>query len=216
MAATKEREWEPYSVGKPSTRTNWTNADCSPFDPVYHICHISDAFRLFEDRRIRSSLVWDESKLKNTRTCVAWLSPNLSANGSLYGNIRFDFDWRDLIEGKKFYWVEAIRYRPPANRILITDKQPSLDLERYRPEEGNGPLYHDSGNDVWYCNGNYTGEFMLHRIDHLVSSFIFFDQPVDQGIDLRPILRTNVGGIVAQVLEVLILLKCRYSVFRPF
>lgn len=154
-------EWERYSVGKPSTRTNRTNPDCRPFETVHHICHVSDAYRLFEDRRIRSSLVWDESKLKNTRTCVAWLSPNLWANGSLYGNIRFDFDWKDLIFRKKFYWVEAMSYRPAAYRILITDKKPSLDLERYHPEEGNGPLYYNPKNDMWYCNGEYTGEFML-------------------------------------------------------
>ena len=87
--------------------------------------------------RFASSLVWDESKLKNTRTCIAWLSPNLWVNGSFYGNIKFGFDWEELIDGKKFYWVEAIPYSTPAYRILITNKQPGLDLESYDPKEGN-------------------------------------------------------------------------------
>jgi hypothetical protein len=164
MSKSRKRrpEWEHYSVGEPSTRPNWTNPNCSPFDTVYHICHVSDAFRIFEDRRIRSSLVWDESKLRNTRTCVAWLSPNTWAYGSIYGNIRFDFDWRDLIDGKQFYWVESItHYRPPAYRILITANEPTINLDRYFPKRGDGPLYYDSANGKWYCNQEYTGEFLL-------------------------------------------------------
>jgi hypothetical protein len=100
---------------------------------------------MFEDRKIRSSLIWDESKLNNTRTCVAWLSPNHWHNGSLYGNIEFDFDWKTMVEGKVFYWVEAIKkYSPPAFRILITDKDLSSSLEPYPVHDGTGPLFHDS------------------------------------------------------------------------
>jgi hypothetical protein len=158
----KHQEWAPYSVGEPSTRSNWTNADCAPFDTVYHICHVKDAFRYLEDGDIKSSLVWDESRLRNTRACVSWLSPNLWSSGSLYGNVRFDFDWRQLVEGKKFYWVEAMtNYHPTAYRILITKDASSFKLDEYHPEDGDGPLYHDVPNDVWYCNGNLTGEFMV-------------------------------------------------------
>jgi hypothetical protein len=106
-------------------------------------------------------LVWDESKLKDTRTCIAWLSPNLWVNGSFYGNVKFAFDWKQLVEGKKFYWVEAIQYSIPAYRILITNKQPSLELEPYRVKDGDGPLFCDSRSNTWYCNQKYTGEFML-------------------------------------------------------
>jgi len=157
----KRREWTPYSVGEPSTKPNWTNSDCSPFETVYHICHVKDAFRYIEDGDIKSSLVWDESKLRNTRTCVSWLSPNLWSAGSLYGNIRFDFEWPKLVKGKKFYWVEAMtNYRPTAYRILITDDE-SFGLTEYPPEDGDGPLYYDKKNDIWYCNGDLTGEFMV-------------------------------------------------------
>jgi hypothetical protein len=64
---------------------------------------------------------------------------------SFYGNIRFEFDWRKLIAGKKFYWVEAIPYSTAAYRILITDEKPKLDVERYRPEDDSAPLYYDCG-----------------------------------------------------------------------
>jgi hypothetical protein len=112
-----KHEWSPYRVGKPSTRANWTNVECTPFEAVYHIAHLESAFRIFEDGRIQSSLVWDESRLRDTRTCVSWVSSNLWANGSIYGNIRFDFEWNQLVAGCKFYWVEAIdSYSPPAYR----------------------------------------------------------------------------------------------------
>jgi hypothetical protein len=163
MESKKRRaEWEDYAVGEPCSNPNRPSASCYPLDTIYHVAHVSDAFRIFEDKRIRATLVGDESRLKKTRSSVTWLSPNTWANGSFYGNIRFDFDWKKLVEGKRFYWVEAMKYSPIAYRILITDDKPSLDLERYHPEEGNGPLYFDTKSDTWYCNiDNLTGEFML-------------------------------------------------------
>lgn len=156
-----QREWRKYSVGEPSTRANWTNPDCCLLETVHHICHVSDAFRMLEDGRIRSSLIWDESRLNNTRTCVSWLSPNHWSDGSLYGNIEFHFNWRELIEGKNFFWVEAMNYRPNAFRILITEKDQVSDLEPYPVEAGDGPLFFDKSSDKWYWNVDLTGEFML-------------------------------------------------------
>lgn len=82
-----KREWREYKVGKKSTRKNWVEPSCQPFSLVRHITHIKDAIRIIEDEAIRSSLVWDESKLNNSRTCVSWVSPNTWANGSIYGKI---------------------------------------------------------------------------------------------------------------------------------
>jgi hypothetical protein len=156
------REWQKYAVGEPSKKTNWTNPNCCTLETVHHICHVSDAFRMLEDGKIRSSLIWDESRLDNTRTCVSWLSPNHRSNGSLYGNVEFHFAWRDLIEDKNFFWVEAMEaYRPNAFRILITDKEQVDSLEPYPVESATGPLLFDKTSDEWYWNGNLTGEFML-------------------------------------------------------
>jgi len=156
-------EWKKYAVGKPSTKKNWTNTDCCPLTTVHHICHISDAFRVLEDGRIRSSLIWDESRLNNTRTCVSWLSPNHWPSGSLYGNIEFHFDWEESVKDKNFFWVEAINYKSPAYRILITDKDAVGDLEKYPVEGGDGPLFFDRPSDQWYCNERFTGEFMIDQ-----------------------------------------------------
>ena len=156
-------EWYPYRVGIPSTNPNWTNPDCCPLETVFHICHVGEAFRVFEDERIRSSLVWDESKLRNTRTCVSWVSPNSWIDGSIYGNIRFDFDWKRLVEGKQFYWVEAIAYSPHAFRILISEEDHSKKgLQAYDPKERGGPLFYD-GDETWYWNGKFSGEFLIDK-----------------------------------------------------
>jgi hypothetical protein len=165
MAIKAAQKPEAYAVGEPSSRPNWTNPDCCPFEKVYHVAHVSDAYRIFEDRKIRSSLVSDESKLRTARASVVWLSPNTWIQGSFYGQIRFDFNWRELAEDKKFYWVEAMRYGRIAFRILVTRREPEfgIELDPYDPEEKTGPLWYDSKNDVWYFNSDYTGEFMLEE-----------------------------------------------------
>ncbi len=159
-----EKEWTKYKVGRKSTRRNWTEISCQPFDRVSHITHISDAIRIIEDKLIRSSLVWDESKLNNSRTCVSWVSPNSWAYGSIYGNISFGYQWDDLVKDKSFYWVEDFKkYSPPAYRILITsnDYSDSELVTPYSIEDGMGPIYFDGKN--WYRNGNYTGEFLIDQ-----------------------------------------------------
>jgi hypothetical protein len=45
-------------------------------------------YHFFEDVRIRSSLVWDESYGKNTRICVPWHSPNAWVSGATHGILR--------------------------------------------------------------------------------------------------------------------------------
>src|SRR5882672_4970637 len=144
----KNRKTKPegyaYKVGK-LPLGNSGKDDCRPFGTVFYICHVEDAYRIFEDGRIRSSLVWDKSKLRNTRTCVSWASANTWAGGSIYGNIRFDFDWAELIEGKQFYWVEAIKYQPHAFRILVSENDHSpAGLARYDAESGDGPLFYNA------------------------------------------------------------------------
>lgn len=158
-----KREWAAFRVGEPSGEPNWCNDDCMPFDKVFHICHVRDAYRIFEDGKVRSSLVWDESRLKNSRTCVSWVSPNTWAPGSIYGNICFDFDWRRLVDQRKLFWVEGIRhYNPPAYRILVTNKGgPLPKLPVYDPTRRTGPIYHYPETDTWYRNGKFTGEFLV-------------------------------------------------------
>jgi hypothetical protein len=156
------QEWQKYSVSGYSETGSWFSDSCSQFERAFHVAHLTDALRIIEDKVIRSSLIWDESKLNNSRTCVSWLSPNTWAFGSIYGNIRFEFDWTDIINGKRFYWVEAMeQYSPPAYRILVTDKDyDKIELVApYDPCLGNGPLF--SRNNKWYRNGRYNGEFMI-------------------------------------------------------
>ncbi len=158
----KSPEWQRYKVGKPSTRKNWTEPDCVPFDNVSHVSHVSEAFRVFEDQMIRSTSLGNKSKPRHT--AVVWLSPNFWTHGSRYGNISFTFDWRALIKDKQFYWVGAIQHPGTvACQILIT-KEEHPELDPYPVEARDGSLYYDSSRDIWYSNQKkITCEVMVDR-----------------------------------------------------
>jgi hypothetical protein len=91
------------------------------------------------------------------------VSPNTWSGGSIFGNISFEFEWGKLVEQNTLFWVEAIDYyRPPAYRILLTDREKPLGkLEAYDPTRRTGPVYYDSDTDRWYRNGDFTGEFLI-------------------------------------------------------
>lgn len=154
-------EWSKYGIPADPFEINRNPHLSSALTIVRHTAHISDAIRIIEDGTIRSSLVWDESRLNNTRTCVSWVSANWWADGSIYGNISFEFDWRGIVGEKKLYWVEAITiYNPDAYRFLITCHDPKdLPVTPYNPCTEVGPVILDK-ND-WHWNGMYTSEFLI-------------------------------------------------------
>jgi hypothetical protein len=50
-----------------------------------------------------------------------------------------------LVEKRKFYWVEAMKsYRLIVYRVLITKKEPSIELEEYPVEKGDGLLLYSA------------------------------------------------------------------------
>lgn len=158
-----QHEWAAFQVGAPSRDPERWDLECTSFDTVFHICHVKEAYRIIEDEKIRSSLIWDQSRLTNTRTCVSWVSPNSWAYGSIYGNICFEFPWARLVSGRNLFWVEGIQlYRTPAFRILATDRHaPPARLQLLDPTRKGGPVYHDLATDSWYWNGKFTGEFLV-------------------------------------------------------
>lgn len=112
--------------------------------------------------RIKAGLVYDESKLRQTRDAVCWLSANTWWQGSIYGTVQFTFVWDDLIKGKNVYWVEAIEsYSPPAYRFLITERHLSTadPVVSYDPLVQIGPLRRRGSE--WYWNAQHTSEFMF-------------------------------------------------------
>ncbi len=105
------KEWEDYKI-KGGFATTGTE-----LNTVRHVAHAPTACRIIEDRKIKAGLVYDESRLKKSRISVTWVSANTWAWGSIYGTVEFRFNWKQLIERKKIYWVEAITtYRPDACR----------------------------------------------------------------------------------------------------
>lgn len=124
---------------------------CVELESVSHVAHISTAKRVIEDYSLRADLVYDASILNSERIRVVWLSPNDWAYGFRYGNIRFTLGWAKLVEGKRYYWVEAMRqYNPTACRILVTDTDYSESLPLYDPRVGDGPWWIDGEGNHWW------------------------------------------------------------------
>ncbi len=173
-------EWDLYEAQFPKAGERSSNA--AVLKTAHHVVHVPAARRILEDEELRSGLVYDESPLNKSRLSVNWLSANTWAHGSIYGNVQFSFPWSMLIEGRRFYWVEAMTaYRPHAYRILITDRDlnHSRLLTPYDPYSDKGPLRERDG--VWYWNYDYTSEFMFEgdldlaewpNAPHLISSVI--------------------------------------------
>lgn len=173
-----KKPWSKYTVGEPSTQKNWTNQNCEPFSEIYHVTHLNTAIRIIEDQKVEAGLVYDESILNTERILVNWLSPNTWTNGSIYGNVSFCFDFDELINGKKCYWIEAIKqYSPTALRILVTKKNYDDNplFQRYDPCAKDGPWWFDKKENTHYRNGLYTLEIMYEgnlRLDESQIKFV--------------------------------------------
>jgi hypothetical protein len=157
-------EWFRFKVGTPSTHPRWTEPTCQELSTVSHVAHVGTAMRIVEDHVIRAGLIQDKSKLNTSRILVSWLSPNDwgGAGGFRYGNVRFKYDWRSLVQGKNCYWVESIAYGVAACRILLTENS-HASLTPYDPTRGDGPWYLDVSTGTHYWNGRYCLELMLEE-----------------------------------------------------
>jgi hypothetical protein len=149
--------WKPYACVTPAKGRTGT---CTALLKIHHVTHVQAALRILADSKIARGLIYDESKLNDTRTTVVWLSPNEWFYGSRYGNVQFTFDFVDIIANRKVYWVEVRNYNPPAYRFIISDQDLShLPVLQYDATSEDGPLCYDEG--VWYWNSNCTAEFLL-------------------------------------------------------
>lgn len=175
-----KNEWEEFRVGK---LKRFSDA-CKQFTTVSHVSHINNALNIVEAGKINAGLVFDESKLNTQRILVAWLSPNdwTGAGGFRYGNVRFNFDWKQLIDGQNYYWIESIAYGIEACRILVTSSDYSSIFPIYEPTRGDGPWWHKADTDSHYFNGEYCLEIMIER-DVLIEEASTIDF-VDHNIDM--------------------------------
>lgn len=115
-------EWTPYRCNIPAPgQTGFSQSICATLDEVYHVAHVPAACRILEDGMIRAGLIGDESRLKKTRTSVIWVSGNYWNPGSIYGTVQFTFPWKELIRGKRIYWVEVMDYPNPAYPVEPTE-----------------------------------------------------------------------------------------------
>jgi hypothetical protein len=154
-------EWKAFRVGDPAPKG--FNRDCMPLETVAHVAHLEAASRIVKDEKLRAGLIFDKSKLNQDRILVNWLSPNEWSDGYRYGNVRFQYNFKNLIKNMKYYWVEKIAYGVPACRILITSNDYTERLDSYEPSIGDGPWWYDKIGDSHYWNGNFCLEFMVER-----------------------------------------------------
>lgn len=157
-----KKSWNDFPVTFPPPKKGFDNG-CLELDEVTHVAHVTDAIRVIEDRRVRSSLVYDESCLNTKRTQVSWVSPKTWANGYIYGNVAFAFDWASLVEDKKVYWVEhrATTGQSICRFLITEDSFTDHALTEYDYTKPHGPLYFDDKSGTWYHNNNVTSEYMI-------------------------------------------------------
>ena len=136
---------------------------CYKLEDVRHVTHVRNAINIVEEGKLHAALIYDESILNSERIQVVWLSPNYWTLGYRYGNIGFTYDWKNLVAGKNYYWVEAMGYSPHACRILVTQNNfdDNANLTSYDPTQRNGPWWFDEKNDQHYFNGDYCLEIMF-------------------------------------------------------
>lgn len=56
-------EWIKFKVSPLSIRRNWVEVGCQTLDEISHVSHIKNAVNIVSDGKIKSSLIFDESKL---------------------------------------------------------------------------------------------------------------------------------------------------------
>jgi hypothetical protein len=155
------KSWQDFPIDWPPSEHGSNR--CVEVGEVMHVTHVDDAFRIIEDGKVRSSLVYDESRLNTKRTEVAWVSPKWWHDGFIYGNVAFVYDWNSLVAGRKVYWVEHRKTgRQDLCRFLICPHDPGeLGIERFDPMMLGGPLYFDAKTAKWYHNDSVTSEYMV-------------------------------------------------------
>lgn len=151
------RPWDEFAVADLSSGGAYSRKELIS---VAHVTHVSHAMRIIEDGKFRANIVEDKGRMTSSRTKVVWLSPNdwTRKDGFRYGNIRCHIPLSRIIEGRKCYWVEVIRYSTPACRILVTDNE-YPDLEPYDPKKDLGPWIEVGGQHFW--NGRICLEIMI-------------------------------------------------------
>lgn len=126
--------------------------------------HLLPAVRIAEDRYLSAELIYD-GVLQETRTKVVYFSPNYWANGSRYGCFEFKVDWQSLLNGRRMYWVEAIRdYQLPIYRFLLTCKDETClpPMVSYDPAIDDGPIRRVGDDWYWLLGANdYAAEIVI-------------------------------------------------------
>ncbi len=73
------------------------------------------------------------------------------------------FEWKNILDGMNYYWIESIDYGIHACRILLSPNDYSSKFSKYDPTLGDGPWWHNKKNDLHYWNGTKCLEIMVEK-----------------------------------------------------
>jgi hypothetical protein len=178
----RRHPWSPYRVG-----SKIGASDCRPVETVAHTTHLGQAVEIVRTGTVTAGLVFDKSKLKNSRVRVVWLSPNHWHNGFRYGSVQFHFSLAEIVDDMNAFYVETAEYPTHAPRILISGRERDKLVTRYRPHRRHGPWWHDKDGGKHYYNGDYTLELLVESDLHLIhASKITFVKHHDDMCSLKP------------------------------
>lgn len=156
MSEAAQETWTHFNV------TRGSEKGCLPLERTGHVTHVETALQIFRTGEVRPSLVKEgDSRLDDVRVEVVFTSPHdfSKPQGCMFGTVCFEFDWREMVNGRNYYWIGAKQFKPHRPRILITDEE-RPEYMPYEPEK-KGPwwLRKKMGEHFW--NGYYPPEFLL-------------------------------------------------------
>lgn len=129
---------------------------CMPFSRVLQVVHVDELSE--EPARGKRRLPYNGYVCSGT-SAPARLVPDAWACGSFSGNIALEYDWPQLTQGSRFYWLGTEPQVPERCRILVTTTSREGLIE-YDPRLDLGPWQvGPSGIHTW--NSRVNLEFLV-------------------------------------------------------
>ena len=152
-------DWEKHFCGGADPRIG--NLRRQELKEVRHVAHVADACSILLDGQINASVFEGDGKLASYPKPVTWLSANTWARGSIYGNVEFVFDWQEIIDGRRLYWIDTVYRRSITYQILLTSNRARRGVGvPYKPVIHRGPVVCEDQHWLW--NGDSrVAEFIL-------------------------------------------------------
>lgn len=159
--AKARKPWQQFRiVGEDGSVPRWS-PQCVEFPQhVSHVTHLHTAVHIVGCNALFPRLIYEQSDHRERGLNIIWLSTRSWKNGSRYGSVSFDFEWKKLLKGRRAYFLEVVHaYKQSATQILLTRRE--YDMPVYRPSRGDGPWWWSKKDKKHYWNYDTTLEFAI-------------------------------------------------------